>query len=368
MILSSEIRLFLSVDISGSTILKSIYNHSTLLSKYKSRRASADLVKILFPNISGEQVDSILYKGLKDECSDWAAVIEEHFHGFHQMFEKKLKEYKLPKGLSFDSKNILPWKSIGDELIYSIKLNNAGSLHVFLYNFISAIEEYNSRLKQGNQIGMKGTAWTAGFPVRNRIINIPGNQKDYLGPDMDIGFKLKSCVKAGFVVVCMNIVDLVGRFETTNQIYIKHVGWDVLKDVWKGKPYPIFWASHSKDIHRNENNCGETFISKFTEKWLDEASLQEAKHFKEQIDQIRVNLPYDLGEVTPYIFDEEKKRPDDHELILQILAKLDDLNKTYEDDKPSDKEKVDKIVKDITDKIEKNIEIESISPDPDNKQ
>jgi hypothetical protein len=338
----SELRLFLSVDIVGSTVLKGLYNHNVLLSKYESRESFlSDAQPIINSELQEADKRELLLCHLSDGCKDWQQIMQDIFDDFHTKFLKSLKD-ELRDTLSELTKydDISIWKTLGDEIIYSIVIESREDLQIILSAFLYTIEICSSSEAKEKITGVKGTAWVAGFPVRNRVITLPNMAKDYLGPEMDIGFRLKACTWRGYVVACMNTVELLLQSQKSDSIIVKLVGWETLRGVWKGKPYPIFWIRHESQHNKVKSLCGETTESKYLKLWEDHADksgCSKSKHKKiqreqlEQITAIRSALPQDLGEVAPYIYKQDKQRPPEHEKIMAIVNDLEKLPKTVDD-------------------------------------
>ena len=214
---NSHLRLFLSVDVAGSTALKNELNHNTLKKWVKdachARQCSPESVpEELFPNAME---------------IDWAATLEDVFHNIHsslliEIGKRKITEIPYP---------IHPWKALGDELIYSFPVASPRQASQLVNAFLSTVRTVDAACTSDNKrIRVKGSAWLAGFPLRNRIINLPMPglitkdkqvdypypREDYLGPDMDIGFRIGKCSYPGMCVASMNLVELLAR-ETGNQ-------------------------------------------------------------------------------------------------------------------------------------------------------
>lgn len=334
---TSELRLFLSVDISGSTKLKNLRNHQRLLKRKKEITSiieSFDKRGYLNKNFSDIDVTSLYF----DEDPEWADAITNLFDDFHQGFVQELSNFR---------ETVFPWKIQGDELIYSFPVTMRKELHDFTLAFLKCLRKHDNKLSKSNVIRLKGTAWVAGFPVKNRKIHLksipklfyknennedipfPYPTEDYLGPDMDIGFRLGKSVSPGFIVVSIELLYLLGQYETSDQILTCKVGWEKLKGVWGERPYPIFWlclpqritnASHNDYTY--EEHCpweeNENLIKGYFDK-KKEKNILEVKKFIDEIENIISKLPEELGVVRPYIFSEDKKRPPLHDDILNIL-------------------------------------------------
>lgn len=343
----SELRLFLSVDIAGSTNLKNIKNHQALLQIHRERQS---VINQVIPLEEEQKRTKILTRSilthLSEEDLDWASVISATFNDFNQLFRKlyilccSTEDKDIQKNLFY------PWKALGDELIYSFPVKRRKDIHDYVCCFLAALRKVDNKLKERNFIRLKGSAWVAGFPVRNRKVFLPmpevvvtqGSANaiypyprlDFWGPDMDIGFRIGRCTWPGFIVLSMDLAQLLGEHTYHQQILLKFLGWESLKGVWSDRPYPIFWASLPEDYEYQtkyqEYEHGSEMQSDFLKKWIDKKNEpKEAKHFVELITQIRNQLPGNLGAVRPYISQEgteNDKIPEEHAQILAILQEV----------------------------------------------
>lgn len=333
-----QIRLFLSVDISGSTNLKNTKNYMNLLSRYSDLQKICDRI-IKEPTNTVKNTDnSIIYEILEDEELDWPKIIKNTFSDFHNMFIKALEE-----------QNLFPWKVLGDELIYSLKLDDGEDLQKKLLAFYKTLRNYDKQLCDKKSIRLKGSAWVASFPIRNKVIEIPSPQlyfnddkkyipypypkEDYLGPEMDIGFRIGKCVAPGFIVVSIELAYLLGSVNSSDQFRLGNVGWEQLKGVWGGRHYPIYWIAlpdsykDKEDYTYNEYCLWEIETDKFLSKWHkiktnDKNLLVEAKTAQSDIREIITKLPSNLGVCKPYFPNE--LQDDDDKKILELLEKLRD--------------------------------------------
>jgi len=346
----SELRLFLSVDISGSTALKNRKNHTGLLEEYENRkralRTFADKGLIGKPAVDlddgAESVQGILHD-YSAEDFDWAAILERRFQDFHSAFAKEL----LNRGLDDLANEIdfFLWKALGDELIYSFKISCRKQLHNLVLSFLRVIRNFDREDVSRKLIRLKGSGWVAGFPVRNRIVKFPGPQlyrkgkddsctvehpyprTDYLGPDMDTGFRIGNCGYPGFMVISMELAELLGEAPgELQQVRGGIVGWKKLKGVWNEIPYPIIWITLPKGLEvdyqefdpwsKSENSLVTVWGQKKSEE-IGEASNDFAES--------RNKLPAALGVVKPYIVDELTDAapvPETHQRILHLLKSL----------------------------------------------
>lgn len=165
------------------------------------------------------------------------------------------------------------WKINGDELVFrEIVLPGEDGLRWLAQttaSFIATVEAVDNEILPDG-LGLKACVWTAGFPIRNKEIRVPSIQNvpvvrvapqeaslpdfdtgllprddqglvDYIGPDMDLGFRLAATAQPGRVVCSLDAGYLLtNRAESP---HLHHVGWRVLQGVAGGSPYPILWLT-----------------------------------------------------------------------------------------------------------------------------
>lgn len=202
------VAMFMSVDISGSTAFKS------------STQADRD--------------------GLA-----WVGAFEEFFREvplimIGQLAAAFMEEEDVPE--------CSVWKVIGDEIIFMAHPKSARQAQLLTIAFYNTIINYDSTIFERWPLRVRGCCWAAQISNRNRQIEIPemmGADKeqtyiDYLGPDVDTGFRLASCVGRGQLIVSSNLVQALAGIEDTHGVQFHYVGRKVLKGVYKGRPYPLF--------------------------------------------------------------------------------------------------------------------------------
>ena len=186
-------RIFLSIDAIDSTKLK-----SSLAAKQGSTPAVwAKDFAIFLTEIAA------FYQG------EFVAAIDKHCPDncpskrLHRMQESSPQKVKV-------------WKYIGDEVVLVAELTcdkHQPSLHVLA--LANTIKQFNRKFGKNNpnKIRFKGTAWVAGFPVRNIEINLPGPEgqevKDFLGPSMDLGFRLSKAASDDRLLISASLAYLI---------------------------------------------------------------------------------------------------------------------------------------------------------------
>ncbi|NQV29121.1 MAG: hypothetical protein HQ518_32615 [Rhodopirellula sp.] len=122
---------------------------------------------------------------------EWASTFSEFFRFFPQAVDAAYE--RLPGGFHKPSAAMQAWKFVGDEILFSVAIANhkEGASHVWAFkSAISSFPELQWKPK-GIPLDLKATGWIAGFPVSNRKVEIPGSDGvDYIGPSVDLGFRL----------------------------------------------------------------------------------------------------------------------------------------------------------------------------------
>lgn len=352
----SFLRLFLSVDIEGSSALKTTRNHETLLRIYKDSRESINQWLLLHPEINKSEIETwlpVMLSSFSEDEWNWASIIARRFEDFHVMFSGKLSslldtQKECNAAESANTNQYLAtnyvWKLLGDELIYSFEIKSRQQLHSYVSNFLEVLQETDKTdIQEKRSTRIKGSGWVAGFPVRNRVVALPAPQLycmdqngnyclndyprlDYLGPEMDAGFRIGKFAHPGLMVVSFELADLLGQAETRDQVKGAIVGWEVLKGVWREKHYPIIWITgkESPDEHYDCLMPWSHMTNHLAREWLNyrsRGSLQELKRLGATLEETRQRLSPSLTIVAPYIPDElvGSSIPEDHITYLDLL-------------------------------------------------
>ncbi len=163
------------------------------------------------------------------------------------------------------------WKFIGDEVLFFTKLQTKADLFKALpaaHDASHAVTEilHNRFPETRELLAVKSTVWLAradtlpprdieevrvdGAPCTARNIVVDGpmtsrlNHTDFLGPDIDIGFRISRHSLRSRTVVGADLAWLLYRFRGENskiESQLRIVSYEVLKGVWAGRYYPIIW-------------------------------------------------------------------------------------------------------------------------------
>lgn len=254
----SKLRLFLSLDIVGSTEFK------------HPRGAKA-------PSDDDSWVDPFLtfYRlSVGQMAAQWEYVVRE--------LKAASNESKL---FQFDDHPPEFWKGAGDEVLFTKLVNSPLDAVAAVHSLIlvmADIREQFAKNEQTKVLDVKGTAWLAGFPLNNTEI-VLGTQNgsevddrlaenyrllaqldekpeqrvnykiDYIGPSIDLGFRLcqratprRMIVSADLAWLICHIYRHIGDADADKCPLLKKpkIGFDgrvALKGLLGGEAYPLFW-------------------------------------------------------------------------------------------------------------------------------
>jgi len=200
------LRLFLSVDMVGST-------------EFKAR-------------FTGQGSDG------------WLDIFRTFFTSFPLMAAGQI-------GLEFLEDDATPaidvWKVMGDEVVFVARPSSAEELTSTLLALLRTMQLYEERHFQELPLRLKGTAWLAGFDGQNIEIEIPelssgtGAHLDFIGPDIDLGFRISKFARPGSLVISLDVLEAVLGARNADRAALYLMGKEPLKGVMFGRPYPIVW-------------------------------------------------------------------------------------------------------------------------------
>lgn len=210
-------------------------------------------LKIFF---SFDIVNSTKYKSLTNR---WPIILKSVL----ELIQKKVNQ-------SLDYS--LLWRVIGDEIVFVKIINNIVDLKDTIREIFSITQEISASLKKGtffegiedqeitkneiymlrvnNLLSIKSTAWLAAI---NTVIENPyDNIKleytnchngceilEYMGRDMDTGFRLKEYTQDRRLAISFEIAYLL--LKSKDSINLQIIDYRKLKGVWNENLYPIIW-------------------------------------------------------------------------------------------------------------------------------
>jgi hypothetical protein len=143
------------------------------------------------------------------------------------------------------------WKVIGDEIIFMAHPKTPREAQLLTIAFYRTVVNYDRKIFERWPLRIKGCCWAAQVSHRNREIEIPEmlgadadqTYVDYLGPDVDTGFRLAACGGRGQVIISSNLVQMLASLDEPEGIQFHYFGRKVMKGVYNGRPYPLFLMS-----------------------------------------------------------------------------------------------------------------------------
>ncbi|HSI86102.1 MAG: hypothetical protein ACAI35_12280 [Candidatus Methylacidiphilales bacterium] len=254
----------------------------------------------LSADLSGATDFKNKHQDYNDYDKHWARAYESFFKDFPVMAEGEWA--KIPF-----SNDQFPeiWKCLGDEIIYGCALKSDEDCARYVRGFYRALRAFDAEFRVKNGLRLKGSAWSAGFPIRNTVLEIGGNSsiQDFVGPDMDIGFRLGGVTRSGRLAVSMDLADILSRRNYDPDFYFSHVGWEVLKGVFDGKPYPIIWVSEQDAAPLivppwEEHTC--RFFARSQAQKTDLQKLRDViKQVRDQLKHLELFPPYFTEDKMP---------------------------------------------------------------------
>lgn len=176
--------------------------------------------------------------------AEWALCFENFYESFTESFVARIRKHDGVEEPSI-------WKCLGDEVIYAVDIADSSLTSVYVDEFAATIKNHNSLIEQKptQQLQCQGTVWGAGFPVRNRIVKTPSpmsqsksqkNNQDYIGLEMDLGFRISKFSKPEKLVISIQVAYFLSKHQYQN---LKYYDYADIKGI--DEPYPIFWISTS---------------------------------------------------------------------------------------------------------------------------
>lgn len=195
---------------------------------------------------------------------NWQAT----FLSFYRQFPQSLAKLVDPEhGLSFDL-----WKPIGDELIFTVRVQHERDILRAVRTWLLALDEYEQGAlsKVSGKLATKGGAFVATFPGPDSEATVPRNLEversdqdvvqlnrqalrgprkhtkyvyDYFGPSIDTGFRILGACSRRFFSLSVEVAWAMQRAARDENVRLEDLVWHdgrSLKGVWGGREYPVF--------------------------------------------------------------------------------------------------------------------------------
>lgn len=315
-LLRPKLRLFLSADIVGSSDLK--------------------------------------YQQLQQPGPNWVFPIQSFYIQFPVFLDEEVTARTAAAPCPLEPP--LLWKALGDELIFVVELTDRYQAALYVESFADALRKASINWAHPpHPLRFKGTAWLAGFPLINAeapLIGTPGEAAplpDFVGPQIDAGFRLKDHATPRKVVLSAELAYLLLAAESPcPDLYFD--GDQPLKGILRGRPYPLIWIdsdkgsadgqptlNQKKDLLLDRKPADQALLRSYLDSWLQEtgglitkpfitndesADLRKPSHYAEMLSEwsrklrslLHVQEPARNGDSTP---PESASLPPELERLLQ---------------------------------------------------
>lgn len=206
--------------------------------------------------VSFDLVNSTAFKAAHDR---WPLVISQFYEITLREVRELSPEFKL-------------WKFVGDEVLFFRPVSDFAQLAADIRGLFAAIGKVVQHMdatfeEAKNFLSVKGTAWLAKVTyippgqmrevfqqeagaksLCNIMVEVPheeaGSVVDFLGPDVDVGFRVAKFSDKKKLVLSANLAKCLISYcpgDAIESSFLKIVGIERLRGVWNGRPYPIIW-------------------------------------------------------------------------------------------------------------------------------
>lgn len=166
--------------------------------------------------------------------SSWVSNVVEFYASFEE---------------AFATEDIKLWKYNGDEILFYARISSWGEALDHVKKFRDAIEKNNF---SENKYPVKGTIWTAGFPIRNFILRKPvvnNDLIDFVGPDIDLGFRIAALANRDRIAVSPELaLGLLSVSGESRELIWHFYGRKELKGIVEDGGIPVAFLSSTKDV------------------------------------------------------------------------------------------------------------------------
>jgi len=277
--------------------------------------------QILF--LSVDIIGSTSYKYIrqKSNTEGWLEFFESFFLEFHNFYFNEQLEERDPSLVE----KLKLWKGLGDEILFYIEVKERKEVINVIKSFREAVINYKEEIRE-KKLSVKATAWIAEFPLNNKILRINGDN-DFIGPQIDIGFRLgKYATERKFVISVELALLLTSRDNSEGKLHFFYDERKNLKNVKLPELYPIIWIEmYDKDI----DELKILFPDEYSLHNIKEKNSSKLRKFCKKVIK---NSEHMLN--IPILINDEyyKKAPEDYYEKVKMIAK-DKLLTEFENDK-----------------------------------
>ncbi len=195
--------------------------------------------------LSVDMAGSTQFKARFTDGGSWLETFRGFFTNFPLMLAGQVGFAFLEEG---ETPSVEVWKVMGDEVIFVATPDSAEEIVTLLLALLRTMNDYESRFLEDLPLRLKGTAWLAEFGGRNIELEIPelsGGDGvrviDFIGPDLDLGFRVGKFARPACLALSFDVADLLLSARNSADAALYLIGAEELKGVMFGRPYPIIW-------------------------------------------------------------------------------------------------------------------------------
>ncbi|UJB23913.1 hypothetical protein FGY92_09940 [Staphylococcus hominis] len=305
--------------------------------KVLENRISEESLEGNYVFVSFDLVDSTRYKSIE---TDWSILIQKFYEGTYHYVKSEVNE------------NFKVWKYIGDEILLFLKINNIDELIEIPPNLYKVMNIVQSVLEDSfpnskGLIYLKGTVFIAKVDEikeynnknRNYIIKTQANDfssnsklviRDFLGPDIDLGFRLTKHSYKNQLVVSLEMVYLIEQYISKSNSYKSDLNDNfrvmkliTLKGIWHNRKYPIIWFKPEKEnwelknlIEYDDDLFQNKEFNYYLNNYIEENNYLNLSEFikKVLVQSGKINVIEEIEEIFNIHSENNEKTPDAYQL------------------------------------------------------
>jgi hypothetical protein len=236
---------------------------------------------------------------LVPDNSEWFRDIQSFYIKSVSMFFEACASLKEDDSYAYVKSMKKPqvWKTQGDEVLFWVEITDTRQVLLFVDQWTATIKGLRTVFCE-RKLDFKSTVWIAHFPWRNKMIftsgtgttdtNLDGLEDrnlelaqtyfhdiyagknrfklvpDFVGPGVDIGFRLAAQASLRRMVLSTDVVYMIATAaqkmkRNMDDLPIHFEGMHLLKGVFSGLEYPLFWIDmiDESNIYFYGNDLGE---------------------------------------------------------------------------------------------------------------
>lgn len=217
-------------------------------------------------------VDLVGSTALKQSHNAWRPAIMNFYRDFDHAVHAQFKAFNAGRNRIAPAPEF--WKSNGDELLYICELTSLEQAHNTVQEWLGVLHAYRATLETG-QLDVKSTGWIGLFPIPNAEVffrrgeaqtraessedalilqseireqwyagkNRHEINRDFVGPSIDTGFRLTAWARPQRFIMSVDLAFLLTSTSSvlSEPLPLHFSGREKLKGVIDGEPYPCIW-------------------------------------------------------------------------------------------------------------------------------